>query len=214
MYVGYSLVDRVTGILPFLRRIYSIEVSLISTSCPVSFPFLISCYMERWMTSHCGSAVKEGKSLGYSALTRQQAGYADFSRSLQQHRGMALMQSKLPQSYGFQSLSWTVNAWLNLVNYQWNKSQKAVLICLTTVYYLWQSFLLKFILWLFIFCNFILSCHGNLRTEDAHWGKVFLCQFVKWNVFMGVWSTLSVPMYDKSLINESDFEKPLSTVYH
>lgn len=90
-----SLVAQATQMLLTLKRIYAIRAHLISgTSCPpyclISFPLLLNPlltlgYMETWMTSQCGSAAREGKSLGYSGLTRRQAGYADFSRSLHQY---------------------------------------------------------------------------------------------------------------------------------
>ncbi len=104
LYVGCSMVDRATQMMLILRRIYAIRTHLINgdscpPSCLFSFPSLLiplfspllfsplltlGC-METWMTSQCGSAAREGKSLGYSGLTRRRAGYADFSRSLHQH---------------------------------------------------------------------------------------------------------------------------------
>ncbi len=148
MHVGCSLVDEATQMLLTLRRIYAIRTHFISgTSCPpsclASFPFLsfpphsspllTLGYMETWMTSQCGSVAREGKSLGYSGLTRRRAGYADFSRSLHQHWGMALMQSKLPQSYGCQHITifnrvgqlehdvvWSISREINLQKLHWS----------------------------------------------------------------------------------------------
>lgn len=76
-------------------------------------------HMETWMTSRCGSAAREGKSLGYSGLTRWRAGYADFSRSLHQQWGMAFMQSKLPQLYGFQYIMiFGDGEWCRLIHFR------------------------------------------------------------------------------------------------
>lgn len=144
-----------------LRRIYAFRRHLINgtsclSSCLVSFPFLLTPlltlgYMETWMTSQCGSAAREGKSLGYSGLTRRRAGYADFSRSLHQHWGMALMQSKLPQPYGFQYITVSNRVGQSEHDVVWSTSREiktpiAQEICIRlvvhmSVYYLWQAVL-------------------------------------------------------------------------
>ncbi len=116
----------------------------------LSSPLLTLGCMETWMTSQCGSAAREGKSLGYSGLTRRRAGYADFSRSLHQQWGMALMQSKLPPPYGFQYITsfnqlgklehdvvWSVSREINLLKLHWS----ALSLFCTSVYYLWQAIL-------------------------------------------------------------------------
>lgn len=95
---------------------------------PVSPPFLLSplpfSMKHPWNHGQLLSVARqrEGNSLGYSELTGQQAGYADFSRSPHQLWGMALMQSKCPQLYGFQHI--TARAWWRLIHFQGNEPPK------------------------------------------------------------------------------------------
>lgn len=134
----------------------------------LSFPPLSSPpHMETWMTSQCGMAAREGKSLGYSGLTRRRAGYADFSKSLQQHWGMALMQSKLPRLYGFHSIVMVSLDRLRCrqVYYHWNQSAKSVMdprpvnqkcVCVWHELQIQKSIPSYFILWdegLILFCK-------------------------------------------------------------